>query len=376
MRKRDYYEVLGVARDAQDEQIKKAYRKLALQYHPDRNPGDKSAEEKFKEAAEAYEVLRDPEKRSLYDRFGHEGLRNTGFQGFTSFDEIFSSFSSIFEDFFDFGPRSRRARRGPARGEDLRYDLTISLADALKGKTQEVQLQKEETCETCKGKGHPEDSPPERCPQCAGSGQVRHTQGFFTLATTCSRCQGQGVQFRELCKSCRGRGRTLKNRTVTLKIPPGVDNGSKLRLTGEGGPGPYGGPPGDLYVVLHTEPHDLFERDGDDLLCQIPISFTQAALGAEIEIPTLEGSELLAIPKGTQTGDILRLRKQGMPNLRTGRRGDLLIHVFVRTPTDLNQEEEELLRRFAQVHGDPVLAAQKEPSPLNKVKDYIKRNLR
>lgn len=377
MDKRDYYEILGVPRDASEDQIKKAYRKLALQYHPDRNPGEKAAEENFKEAAEAYEVLRDPEKRNLYDRFGHEGLRNTGFRGFTSFDEIFSSFSSIFEDFFDFGPRGgRRSRRGAVRGDDLRYDLSISLEDAERGKTQEIELQKEENCETCKGAGHPESSPPERCPQCGGSGQVRHTQGFFTLATTCSRCQGQGVHFRELCKTCRGKGRILKAKTVTLKIPPGVDSGSKLRLTGEGAPGMYGGPPGDLYVVLHVESHEFFEREGDDLLCQIPISFTQAALGAEIEVPTLGGTEMLAIPKGTQTGDVLRIRKQGMPSLRTGRKGDLVTHIFVRTPTNLTEEEEDLLRRFSKVHGETAFAGQKEPSPLEKVKDYIKRNLR
>ena len=376
MNRRDYYEILGVPRDATEDKIKKAYRKLALQYHPDRNPGDKAAEESFKEAAEAYEVLRDPEKRSLYDRFGHDGLRNTGFRGFTSFDEIFSSFSSIFEDFFDMGSRGRRSRRGPARGDDLRYDLSISLLDAAKGKTQEVEIQKEEGCETCKGAGHPESSPPERCPQCGGSGQVRHTQGFFTIASTCGRCQGQGVHSRELCKTCRGRGRVLKTKSVTLKIPPGVDNGSKLRLTAEGGPGGYGGPPGDLYVVLNVEAHEFFERDGDDLLCQIPISFTQAALGAEMEVPTLDGTDMLVIPKGTQTGDVIRIRKQGMPSLRSGRKGDLIVHVFVRTPANLSQEEEDLLRQFAKLHGEAAFSSQREQSPFEKVKDYIKKNLR
>lgn len=379
MNRRDYYEVLGVPRNASEEQIKKAYRKLALEYHPDRNPGNKDAEEKFKEAAEAYEVLRDPEKRSLYDRFGHEGLRSSGFQGFTNFDEIFSSFSSIFEEFFDFGARrgSRRGRRGgPQRGDDLRYDLTISLQDAALGKTRELELQKEETCEACKGTGHPEDSPPERCSQCGGSGQIRHTQGFFTIATTCNYCQGQGVRYKELCKSCRGRGRVVRTKTVTLKIPPGVDSGAKLRLTGEGGPGIAGGPPGDLYVVLHVEPHEFFERDGDDLHCQIPISFTQAALGAEIEVPSLQGTEKLAIPRGTQTGDVLRIRKKGMPSLRTGRMGDLLVHVFVKTPVNLSPEEESLLRKLAEIRGETTVATAKEPTPFDKVKDYIKRNLR
>ncbi len=379
MNRRDYYEVLGVPRNASEEQIKKAYRKLALQYHPDRNPGDKDAEEKFKEAAEAYEVLRDPEKRSLYDRFGHEGLRSSGFQGFTSFDEIFSSFSSIFEEFFDFGPRrgGRRGRRsGPRRGDVLRYDLTISLEEAALGKTRELELQKEESCEVCRGAGHPEDIPPERCPQCGGSGQIRHTQGFFTIATTCSHCQGQGVRYRELCKACRGRGRVVRAKTVTLKIPPGVDSGSKLRLAGEGGPGIAGGPPGDLYVVLHVEPHEFFERDGDDLHCQIPISFTQAALGAEIEVPSLHGTEKLVVPRGTQTGDVLRVRKKGMPSLRTGRVGDLLVHIFVKTPVNLSPEEESLLRKLAELRGDTTVAMPKEPTPFDKVKDYIKRNLR
>jgi len=374
--KRDYYEVLGVSRTAGETEIKKAYRALALEHHPDRNPGNKDAEEKFKEASEAYEVLRDPEKRGLYDRFGHEGLRNTGFRGFSNFDEIFSSFSSIFEDFFDMGPRSRRRRRNaPARGDDLRYDLTISFMDAARGQAREVEVRKEEACETCRGLGHPADSPPEKCPQCGGSGQFLRSQGFFTIATTCSQCQGTGVTRKVLCKACSGSGRVLKSKALNLKIPAGVDNGSQLRLVGEGGPGHNGGPPGDLYVVLHVEPHEFFERDGNDLVCQIPISFAQAALGAEIDMPTLDGTEKLKIPRGTQTGDTLRLRHQGMPSLRTGKRGDILTHIFVRTPTNLSKEQEELLRRFSELQGDSMTAFGREQSPFEKVKDYFKRNI-
>jgi molecular chaperone DnaJ len=374
--KRDYYEVLGVARAASEDEIKKAYRKLALQYHPDRNPGNKEAEERFKEAAEAYEVLRDPEKRGLYDRFGHDGLRNTGFQGFTSFDEIFSSFSSIFEDFFDFGPRTRRRRTGPIRGDDLRYDLRVEFMEAAKGGTRKVEVEKEESCTDCGGMGHPEGSPPVPCDACGGAGQVRRTQGFFSIATTCGRCRGRGTVLSEVCKGCRGSGRVVKERTLTIKIPAGVDQGSQLRLVGEGGPGLNGGPPGDLYVVLHVGQHEFFERDGDRLVCQVPISFPQAALGAEIDIPTLDGPEKLKIPRGTQTGDVLRMRGHGMPNVRTGRKGDLEVQVFVRTPTSLTPEQEALLRELGEIQGGGAVGAGKEPTPFSKVKDYIKKNLR
>jgi molecular chaperone DnaJ len=373
--KRDYYEILGVPRDAREEQIKKAYRKLALQYHPDRNPGNKEAEENFKAASEAYEVLRDPEKRSLYDRYGHEGLRSTGFQGFTSFDEIFSSFSSIFEDFFDFGPRRRRSRTAAQRGADLRYDLTITFMEAAKGKTKEFNVEKEEPCESCKGLGYPADSPPQQCSQCRGSGQVRHSQGFFTIATTCNHCGGSGMVFREVCKGCKGRGRVYNRKSLSVKIPPGVDTGSRLRLVGEGEPGAYGGPSGDLYVVLHVESHEFFERDGDELLCKIPVSFTQAALGAEIHVPTLDGIEKLRIPKGTQGGETFRLKGHGMPDPRSGRKGNLMVQTIVRTPTNLSREQEELLRRFAQLKGEELTDVNGEQSTYAKVKEYIKRNL-
>ena len=376
MTKRDYYEVLGVARNASDDEIKKSYRKLALQYHPDRNPGNAEAEESFKEASEAYEVLRDPEKRGLYDRFGHEGLRNTGFQGFSNFDEIFSSFSSIFEDFFEMGPRTRRRRTGPMRGDDLRYDLQIEFMDAAKGGTKKVEIEKEESCGECGGRGYPEDSPPTACDACGGAGQVRRTQGFFSVATTCNHCRGRGVVYSKVCKGCRGSARIRKKKPLSLKIPPGVDHGSQLRLVGEGGPGLNGGPPGDLYVVLHVEQHEFFERDGDRLVCQIPISFPQAALGAEIEIPTLDGTAVLKIPGGTQTGDVLRMRGHGMPNVRSGRKGDLQVHVFVKTPTNLDARQEELLKELSELQGAMAIGADREPTPFSKVKDYIKKNLR
>lgn len=379
MTKRDYYEVLGVSRTAGETEIKKSYRSMALQYHPDRNPGDKAAEDRFKEASEAYEVLRDPEKRSLYDRFGHEGLRNTGFQGFSNFEEIFSSFSSIFEDFFDLGQRGRRRRRNsPARGDDLRYDLAIPFPEAAFGSTKDVDVKKEENCETCQGKGYPADSPPETCAQCRGTGQAYHSQGFFTISTQCSRCHGRGSVMKSACRSCQGKGQVLKSKKLHLKIPPGVDTGSQLRLVGEGGPGVNGGPPGDLYVVLHVEPHAFFQREGSELHCDIAVSFVQAALGAEIEIPTLENPAILAIPRGTQTGEVLRLRNHGMPSLRGGRRGDIHAHIFVRTPTNLDAEQEGLLRKFAALQGENGAAslAEKEQTPFAKVKDYIKKNLR
>ncbi len=378
MNKRDYYEILGVPRDAGEDQIKKAYRKLALKYHPDRNPDDTASEEKFKEAAEAYEVLQDNEKRQLYDRFGHEGLKNTGFQGFSNFDEIFSSFSNIFEDFFDLGGGSRRRRRrnAPSRGDDLRYDLQISFMEAAKGMSKEINISKEETCTTCEGRGYPADSPPKNCPQCGGSGQMRHSQGFFTIATTCNQCQGRGVVFQKACQDCRGKGLINKKKALTLKIPPGVDNGSRLRLVGEGGPGHFNGPPGDLYVVLHVEPHELFEREGSTLSCQIQISFPQAALGAEIKVPVLEGYEYLQIPPGTQTGDILTLRNQGMRDLRTGKNGNLDVFIYVKTPTNLSSEQKELIRNLGDLLGDTSSIFEKEQTPFDRVKDYIKRNLR
>ncbi len=350
MAKKDYYEILGVPRNAGEPEIKKAYRQLAFQCHPDRNPGDKACEEKFKEASEAYEVLRDPEKRDLYDRYGHEGLSRTGFSGFAGFEDIFSSFGDIFEDFFGFGG-TRRRPAGPRKGPDFRYDLTISFMDAAQGKEKEIDIERLETCANCKGTGAQPGSKKETCPSCRGTGQTTHSQGFFTLRTTCSRCRGQGTITPLPCSECRGTGKTKKSRKISLKIPPGVDSGSRLKVTGEGGEGERGGRPGDLYVVLHVETHPFFERHEDDIICQIPISFVQAALGEEIEVPGLNGNKKLTIPPGTQSGQVFSLRGQGIPHLDGFGRGDEHVQVTIKVPTKLNKHQKELLKEFAAMEG-------------------------
>ncbi|MFQ6111177.1 MAG: molecular chaperone DnaJ, partial [Nitrospinota bacterium] len=284
MAKRDYYEVLGVGHDAQEEELKKAYRRLALKYHPDRNQGDKAAEEKFKEAAEAYEVLRDPEKRELYDRFGHEGLKQPGFSGFRGFEDIFSSFGDIFGDIFGFGPR-RAYRAAPQPGRDLMYNLSISLEEAASGAEKELEFERLKMCSACRGTGA-EGGVTISCPECGGRGEVGIRQGFFSISTTCPRCQGEGRMAQKTCPECQGLGQRQEPKRLTLKIPPGVDTGARLRLAGEGEEGLRGGPPGDLYIVIQMERHPFFERDGENLLCQVPISFPQAALGDELEVPT------------------------------------------------------------------------------------------
>jgi molecular chaperone DnaJ len=346
--KRDYYEVLEVNRNASDEQLKSAYRKLALKYHPDRNPGDKAAEEKFKEAAEAYEVLRDREKRSLYDQFGHAGLEGTGFSGFGGFEDIFSNFGDIFEDFFGFGTRSRSRSRGQ-RGADLRYDFTLSFMDAAFGTETEIDIEKLEACSGCSGNGCEPGSHPENCRTCGGSGQISRTQGFFTVRTTCPACRGNGQVITRPCPKCRGNGQVRVAKRVSVKIPAGVDNGSRLRLSGEGEPGAYGGPPGDLYVFIHVQPHEFFERRDNDIICQVTISFVQAALGDRIAVPTLDGSKTLEIPKGTQPGDVFYLHGEGIPSLRTRKRGEQIVQVMIKTPINLSKKQEDLLREFAKL---------------------------
>jgi len=364
--KRDYYKVLGIGRNATDEEIKKAYRKLAIKYHPDKNPGNNEAEEKFKEAAEAYEVLRDPEKRSMYDRYGHEGLKGTGFQGFTGFEDIFSSFSDIFEDFFGFGTGERR-KESPRRGADLRYDLSISFLDAAFGKETEIEVERLEECKNCKGSGAKPGTGPVICPVCRGKGQITRSQGFFSISTPCYRCNGEGTTIKDPCEECNGKGRVNKVKKISVKIPRGIETGSRLKLKGEGEKGLRGGPAGDLYVIVHVEPHPFFQRDGDDVICQVPISFSQAALGAEIEVPTLEGSKKLNIPAGTQTNEIFRLKGQGFYNLHGNGRGDQLTQVIVKTPTNLSKRQEELLRELAEISGEEV--NQKHKSFFQKLKD-------
>lgn len=349
MIKRDYYEVLGVDRNSSSEQIKKAYRKLALGHHPDRNPGNKEAEERFKEAAEAYEVLRDPEKRNIYDQFGHEGLQGTGFTGFGGFEDIFSAFGDIFEDFFGFGPR-RRTRRSVAQpGADLLYDLRIGFAEAVFGCEKEIEIQARAECESCEGTGREPGTDEEVCPLCNGQGQIIQSQGFFRISSTCNRCAGQGRVITNPCRSCSGSGLQLVTRKVLVKVPAGVDTGTRLRIPNKGEGGHRGGPPGDLYVRLHIEPHDFFERDGNQLYCQIPISMVQAALGDTLEIQTMEGARSINIPPGTQSGECIRLRGEGVPNLRGYGRGDLHIDIQVKTPVNLDKRQEELLREFAEV---------------------------
>jgi len=344
--KRDYYEILSVQRGAGNDELKASYRKLALKYHPDRNPGDKQAEDKFKEAAEAYEVLRDPEKRRLYDQFGHAGLEGSGFSGFGGFEDIFSSFGDIFEDFFGFGSRRRSGPRA-RRGADLRYDLTLGFMEAAFGTETEIKVEKMETCPACNGDRCEPGTSPESCRQCGGLGQVTRNQGFFTVRSTCPVCRGEGRSIPHPCSQCRGSGQVAVSKKVSVKIPGGVDNGSRLRLTGEGEPGRLGGPSGDLYVFIYVEDHEIFKRHDNNIICTIPISFVQAALGDKIKVPTLNGDRNLQIPKGTQPGDVLFFRGEGIPSLQTGKRGDQVIQIDIKTPTHLSKKQENLLREFA-----------------------------
>lgn len=347
--KRDYYEVLGISRDANESDIKAKYRKLAMKYHPDRNPGDKEAEEKFKEAAEAYEVLRDPDKRKMYDQYGHQGLEGSGFSGFGGFEDIFSSFGDIFEDFFGFGGGGRHSRSRAQRGADLRYDMNLSFMEAAFGTETQINVEKMETCSECGGNGCEPGTQPETCQQCGGTGQISRSQGFFTVRTSCPRCRGNGQSIPNPCKVCRGSGKVRITKKVAVKIPGGVDNGSRLRLNGEGESGAYGAPPGDLYVFIYVSSHDFFERSNTDVICKVPISFIQASLGDKIKVPTLEGEKILDIPKGTQPGELFRLHGEGIPSLRNGKRGDQIIQVDIKTPTNINKKQEKLLREFAEL---------------------------
>lgn len=353
MEKRDYYEVLGVSRNSSEEEIKKSYRKLALKYHPDRNPGDKEAEEKFKEAAEAYEVLHDPEKRQLYDRFGHAGLQGAGFQGFQGFDDIFSSFGDIFEDFFNFGfGGSRRGRSASHPGHDLAYDLKISFEEAVFGTEKTVEIPTIIECDACNGTGMEPGSKEEVCPVCKGQGQVFQAQGFFRISTTCQQCNGSGTVITSPCKTCKGSGRHRGARNVNIKIPPGVDTGTRLRIRGKGESGFRNGSAGDLYVRLLVEPHEFLERDGDNLYCRVPVSFTQAALGYTVQIPTLNGTKTLEIKPGTQPGDTYRFKGEGVPHLQAYGQGDLIVEIAVKTPTNLNNRQKELLKEFAEIEAE------------------------
>jgi molecular chaperone DnaJ len=349
MIKRDYYDVLGIDRGASDDEIKKAYRKLALNFHPDRNPGNKEAEEKFKEAAEAYEVLRDSEKRTIYDQFGHDGLQGTGFTGFGGFEDIFSAFGDIFEDFFGFGTRRRSRTTSSRPGADLLYDLPIDFTEAVFGTEKEIDIPTSVSCEPCRGTGREPGTDEEVCPTCHGQGQVLQSQGFFRISTTCPRCGGQGRIITNPCQSCSGTGQNRLNKKVLVKVPAGVDTGIRLRIPDKGEGGYRGGPPGDLYVRLHVQPHEFFERDGSHLYCQIPVSMVQAALGETIEIPTLDSAQKVKIPPGTQSGEIIRLKGEGVPKLKGYGRGDLIIEIQAKTPVDLDKEQKRLLRDFGEI---------------------------
>jgi molecular chaperone DnaJ len=345
--KADYYEVLSVTRTATDQELKSAYRRLAMQHHPDRNPGDHHAEEKFKECSEAYQVLSDPDKRAAYDRYGHAGVSGAG-QGGNPFVD-FQDLGDIFGDLFGFNVSG--GGRKPSRvqkGRDLRFDLTLEFEEAIFGKETEVTIRRMEACVDCRGMGMANGRGPTTCPQCQGRGQVRYQQGFFSIARTCGTCSGTGSVITDPCKTCRGDGRVENAHTIQVNIPAGVEDGTRIRYQGEADAGRAGGPSGDLYIVLAVRAHRFFERDGHDLHCQIPISFAQAALGAEINIPTLDGDMLLKVPDGTQTGKEFRMRSKGVPYLNEHGRGDMIVEVVVQTPKKLTRVQKELLRQLSE----------------------------
>ena len=369
--KADYYEVLGVSRGADEQELKSAYRKQALKYHPDRNPGDHAAEEKFKTASEAYQVLSDPDKRAAYDRYGHAGLSGQGGFGGSPFAggvDIGDIFGDLFGEMFNVGGSSQRGNR-QQRGDDLRFDLAIDFEDAFFGTETEVKIRRLETCGACHGRGTSTGRGPTTCGQCQGRGQIRYQQGFFSVARTCGACGGTGQVIGDPCQTCRGQTRVSSELKLNVKVPPGVEEGTRIRYAGEGDSGRAGGPRGDLYVVLSVRPHDFFERKGHDLHCVIPISFPQAALGAEFEIPGVDGPVNLKIPAGTQSGRELRIRGRGIPYLSDKGHGDLIVKVLVQIPRKLSRSQRELVNKLAEsltVENKPT-----SPSLLEKMKDLF-----
>ncbi len=355
MSKRDYYEVLGLSRNASDAEIKKAYRTLAMKYHPDRNPGDAKAEELFKEASEAYQVLSKPEKRNTYDRFGHDGLRGMGHQGFSSFDDIFSSFGDIFGDLFGGVFAGSRARRdGPRKGRDLAYQMEMTFEEAATGVGREIEFERPVECVYCGGSGAKSPDAIRECPSCGGSGQMSYRQGFMTFSTACSNCDGAGIQITEHCEECSGVGRRMEQRKVKVKIPPGVDEGARLRLREEGEGGAKGGPAGDLFVVVSLLVHEEFERNGADVASQVYVSFSQATLGDTVRVRTLYGESELEIPRGVQSSDVLSLRGEGFERLGRKGRGDHMFLVQVRTPTKLTPDEERLFGELSEIEREKM----------------------
>ena len=366
----DYYKILGVEHSASEEEIKKAYRQMAMTYHPDRSPGNKESEKKFKEASEAYEVLRDPEKRRLYDAYGHEGLNATGFRGFTDVDEILMSFGDLFSDFFGgsvFGDVGRGSQRH--RGQSLRVALQIDLRDAARGITKKVELTRHETCPSCKGTGAKGGASPSQCSYCRGRGRVVQSQGWIRVSVTCPKCRGAGSVITDPCKECGGAGLSSVSREVTVKVPAGIESGVQMRLRGEGDHGDGGAPPGDLYVQVYVAEHPLFRREGRDLIFDMPISFMQAALGDELEVPTIWGKATVKIPAGTQSGTPVKLKGEGLPGMESGHRGDQLVVVYVETPKKLTARQKELLREFA-AEEDPKASPERK-SFLDRVKKYF-----
>jgi molecular chaperone DnaJ len=371
MAKQDYYELLGISRSASADDVKKAYRKLARQCHPDANPDDPNAEGRFKEISEAYMVLSDPEKRSNYDRFGHAGADGQGFGGFEGFGD-FGGLGDIFEMFFGAGGRRRS---GPEKGSDIRADLELTLKEAAFGLERELKVPRTESCSTCDGSGAAAGTKPATCSTCNGAGQVQYAQntpfGRIVQTRSCDRCRGTGKMIEKPCPTCRGTGQIRKTRGIKVKVPPGVDSGSRLRVSGEGEAGTRGGPRGDLYVYIHVQAHKIFKREGDDLICEMPISFVQAALGDEVEVPTLEGGAKLKIPEGTQSGTVFRMKGKGVPNVSGHGRGDQHVVVKLVTPTKLSEKQKTLLKDFARLLGDHQqnLNPQGDKSIFEKVKD-------
>ena len=361
MAKRDYYEVLGVSKTTSDADIKRAYRRMAMKYHPDKNPDDKEAEAKFKECAEAYEVLSDADKRKRYDQFGHEGLRGIGMRDYSHMR--WQDIGSIFEDIFGFddilgdifGGRGRRAKRGgPTRGYDLETTVELTLDDIAKGAENTIEFTRQDLCAECSGNGSAKGTTPDKCPACRGTGQVTSRGGFFQMVSTCPKCRGGGKVITNPCKKCKGTGRVPKKRVVNIKIPKGVHEGQGIRVASEGEPGRGGGPRGDLYCYVRVKAHEFLQRDGNNLIAIVPISFTQAALGATIDVPSLNGKKGLKIPPGSQYGSIFRIKGQGLPDIRTGRTGDQLVQITIETPKKLNAKQQELLREFAKTENKTV----------------------